>query len=139
MYYEKIAQEQNRRLRSPLAVIGELLCRSELGIDPPEDFGHEYNAIAEMSEKEKAELAQKVTEAVLGAEEQGVISQRTAVLELRQLSQTTGVFSNITDEDVEAADDTLPDPNEVLNDPLADPASGPGAGPQARPQEERPH
>ena len=58
----------------------------------------------------------------------GLMSQKTAMNELRQSSRITNIFSNITDEDIEAAEDELLPPLEQLNltgDP-ADPTNKPG-------------
>ena len=45
---------------------------------------------------------------MIAAEEAGLISQKTAMQELKQSARITGRFSNITDEDIEDADDAPP-------------------------------
>lgn len=43
----------------------------------------------------------------------GLISQRTALKELKQQSERTGVWTNITDEDIERASDSVEPPGEM--------------------------
>ena len=43
----------------------------------------------------------------------GLISQRTALKELKQQSERTGVWTNITDEDIERASDTVEQAGEM--------------------------
>ena len=59
---------------------------------------------------------QKTTNAILKAEEQGVISRHTALKELRQASSSTGIFSTITDDDIEDADNDPPPPDSENDD-----------------------
>ena len=61
-----------------------------------------------------SDLASKNTDSVTKAFQAGMISQRTALKELRQQSEITGMWSNITDEDIENADDTIQNPNEGM-------------------------
>jgi phage-related protein (TIGR01555 family) len=115
-YHENIAQQQERRLRPGVTTLLEVLCRSELGKAPPKGFKFEFNSLEQMSDKEKAEIGEIVTRTVLSAEEAGLISQQTALKELRQASEVSGVWSNITDELINAAEDELPDLSETLPD-----------------------
>jgi hypothetical protein len=59
---------------------------------------------------------------VLSAFEQNVIGRKTVLKELREQSKVTGIFTNITDEEIEAAEDDPPAP-----DMGADPADAPSA------------
>ena len=43
----------------------------------------------------------------------GLISQRTALKELKQQCERTGVWTNITDEDIERASDSVEPPGEM--------------------------
>jgi hypothetical protein len=63
---------------------------------------------------EKAEIAAQDAETIGSSFDRGLISQQTALKELRQLSQVTGRFSNITDEEINDADPELPDPSEIM-------------------------
>lgn len=61
-----------------------------------------------------ADLAGKNTDSITKAFTAGIISQRTALKELRQQAESTGIWSNITDEDIERVDDTAMQPDEGL-------------------------
>lgn len=121
-YHENIAQQQEKRLRPGVSTLLDVVCRSELGVKPPEDFSFEFNSLERMSDKDKAEIGEVTTRTVLSALDAGVISQQTALKELQQSSEVSGVWTNITDEQINAADDDLPDLGEVDHD---DPDTGP--------------
>ena len=46
----------------------------------------------------------------MNAVEQGIVTEQTALKELRQSSEITGIWSSITDEDIERANDEPPAP-----------------------------
>lgn len=115
-YYDGIAQRQNSTLRLPMSRLVEVTYRSELGRDPPEGFSFEFEPLWQLSDKEKAEVAKVITETVATANEAGLISDRTALNELRQSADVTGVWSNITDDEIDAADELPPDPSEMAPD-----------------------
>jgi phage-related protein (TIGR01555 family) len=109
-YYDNIKQGQERKLRNPMTVLLDLMCRSELNVEPPEDLAFSFNPLWQMSDTEKAEIAVKVTTAVTAANEAGLISDQAAMQELRDSAEITGVFANITDEQIKNADDQPPEP-----------------------------
>lgn len=112
-YYDGIAQRQNSTLRLPFGRLLDVVYRSTLGRDPPDGFGFEFEPLWQLSDKEKAEVAESVTRTVTAGHEAGFISERTALNELRQSADVTGVWSNITDDEIDAADDLPPDPGEM--------------------------
>ena len=61
-----------------------------------------------------ADLASRNTDSVTKAFQAGLISQRIALKELRQQSEQTGMWTNITDEDIEKADDEVMNPDEGM-------------------------
>ncbi len=79
----------------------------------PEDFDFEFDPVAEPTDKERADLAKCGTDNVVAAYNAGLISQRTALQELKQQSERTGVWTNIKDEDIERASDTVETPGEM--------------------------
>jgi phage-related protein (TIGR01555 family) len=127
LYYDSTKQQQERKLRNPLTRLLEVVCRSEIGEAPPEGFQFGFNPLWQMSDTEKADVAQKTTTTVAMAFDDGLISQQTALKELRQSSHITGVWSNITDEMINDADDELPDLTELTapDDPNARQEAGP--------------
>ncbi|NII73251.1 hypothetical protein FHW84_001820 [Dyella sp. SG562] len=120
-YHEGIGAKQERRLRPGVTKLLDVVCRSELGHAPPADFGFEFNSLEQNSDGDKAEIAQKTTTTVLEAFDAGLISAKTALQELKQSSEVTGVWSNITDKLINAAEEELPDMSEDLPDANANP------------------
>ena len=111
-YYDMIAEKQESYLRPILNKVLPPFIISTLG-SLPNDFDFEFDPVAEPSDKERADLAKCGTDNVVAAYNAGLISQRTALKELKQQSERTGVWTNITDEDIERASDTVEQPGEM--------------------------
>lgn len=92
-----------------------IMAMSALGA-VPDDLDFDFNPVRRPDENEMSDLASKNTDSVTKAFQAGLISQRTALKELRAQSEITGMWTNITDEDIEKADDTIQDPNEGKGD-----------------------
>lgn len=105
-YYDMIAEKQESYLRPILNKVLPPFIISTLG-SLPDDFDFEFDPVAEPTDKERADLAKCGTDNVVAAYNAGLISQRTALKELKQQSERTGVWTNITDEDIERASDTV--------------------------------
>lgn len=120
-YYDNVAQEQDQRLRPGLGVILELVHRSEFGKPLPAGFGFEFVPLWQMTDEQKANVLEKTTIAICTAYNDGVISWAVALKELRQAARKTGVFTNISDEDIDEADANPPPRGEVEG---IDPATG---------------
>jgi hypothetical protein len=86
----------------------------------PDGFTIQFRPLWQLSEAEKGTTAGAITEAVTKATESGLISEQVALKELKQSSQVTGVFSNIRQEDIDAADDEPQAPEPEM-------PAGPGA------------
>lgn len=111
-YYDMIAEKQESYLRPILNKVLPPFIISTLG-SLPDDFDFEFDPVAEPSDKERADLAKCGTDNVIAAYNAGLISQRTALKELKQQSERTGVWTNITDEDIERASDSVEPPGEM--------------------------
>lgn len=111
-YYDNINQQQERRMRSGLGKLLRIVSLSALGKPLPDSFTFDFASLWQMDDVQKADVATKITDAVCKAEEQGLISKQGAMKELRQSSEITGIFSNITDKDIESADDEPPAPSD---------------------------
>lgn len=111
-YYDMIAEKQESYLRPILNKVLPPFVISTLG-SLPDDFDFEFDPVAEPSDKERADLAKCGTDNVVAAYNAGLISQRTALKELKQQSERTGVWTNITDEDIERASDSVEPPGEM--------------------------
>ena len=123
-YYDMIKSRQEADLKYPLTIVYQCLAQS-VGAKWDDECGIEFRPLWQPTEVEKAEIAKSITETVLSAEEKGTISTKTAMKELKQQSKLTGVWSNITEEDIEAATD-IPVPAAELAMPGA--GGPPGAG-----------
>lgn len=125
LYYDSIKQQQMKDLQVPMTKIYRAIAQSE-GIALPEGFGIDFNSLWQLSATDKVNIAATTTTSVIQAQEAGLISDQIAMKELRQSSMVTGVFSNITDEDIEAASDDIgapPDASEVMGEPDTTPST----------------
>lgn len=104
-YYETVQQAQESTLAPILDKLLPIMCMSEFGAIP-DDLDYMFDPIRTPNDKEVAELADKKTQAIINAYTAGLIPQKVGMKELKQLSETTGMFTNITDEDIENADET---------------------------------
>ena len=111
-YYDMIAEKQESYLRPILNKVLPPFIISTLG-SLPDDFDFEFDPVAEPTDKERADLAKCGTDNVVAAYNAGLISQRTALQELKQQSERTGVWTNITDEDIERASESVEPPGEM--------------------------
>lgn len=112
MFYDHIKQEQVKDLYHGMTLIYKLIAQSERVVIP-ENFALDFKSLWEMTETDKANIAKVTTDAVSSAKDTGLISDQVALRELRQSSRITGVFTNITQELIEQADDKVEDPVEV--------------------------
>lgn len=114
-YYDTIEEKQEAELRPVYDKILPIMFISTLG-GIPDDWDYEFNPIRRPRDDEMADLASKNTDSVTKAFQAGMVSQRTALKELRQQSEMTGMWSNITDEDIDKADDSVMQPDEGMGD-----------------------
>ena len=140
-YYDSINSSQESDLRNPVELINKVLWRSTFGEAAPKDLSFVFTPLWQMSAKEKAEITALNTNSIHIAHEDGLISTSTAMKELKQASADTGVFTNISDEEIEQAENEPP-PIPELEEKVssADPASrgeaagDPGGNPVAPPE-----
>lgn len=112
-YYDNVTRQQDRQLRPGVAKILNVTHRSLFGKPPPDDFTYDFAPLYEMNDQEKAEVVKAKSEAILGAFTEGVITKATALRELKALGDTTGVFTNITDDEIKDAENEPPPPSEM--------------------------
>lgn len=130
MYYDNINARQESKLRNPWETLLRVLWRSELGKDAPDDLDFKFKPLWQMSATDKAANAKTTTETILAPFEAGILSRKTTLTELRDASADTGVFSNITDEDIAEAEEDEP--------PVPDMAPGGEAVPPEKKEEKPP-
>lgn len=105
-YYDGINQKQNNELLVPMTTLVRAASLSEGRALPP-DFTVRFRPLWQLSEEQKSEVSARDTDSIIKAEAAGIATQKTAMKELKTVSQTTGRWSNITDEEIEESDDTL--------------------------------
>lgn len=130
-YEEKIAKDQDYQLRPQLDKLYPVICMSELG-EVPKDLDFMFPSVRVLTEEEKADFTDKASAPVIAAYNAGLISQQTTLKELRQISDTTNVFSNITDEIIEDADEEVMTPMEMMG---GDPAGAEKPNPDRQEKE----
>lgn len=108
MYYDNINAQQEASLRNPWEVLLKVLWRSVYGRPSPKDLEFSFVPLWQMSALDKAVIAKSNTESVIGAFEATLTSRKTAMKELRESSGDTGLFSNISDEEIDEAEEELP-------------------------------
>ncbi|MDU4960186.1 MAG: DUF1073 domain-containing protein [Sporomusaceae bacterium] len=104
-YDDSIEEKQESHLRPPLDRVLPVMFMSEFGA-LPDDLDYIFNNVRKPRAKESTDLASTRTTAVKEVYLSGGISQKTMLKELRQMSEETGLWSNITDADIERADDS---------------------------------
>jgi DNA topoisomerase IB len=107
-YYDHILKLQENQLRPHLDKLLSVMAMSLLGKSLPEDLEFKFNPLWQMSEVEKSQIASQDSATMEGAYNGGLLTRKTALKELRQTSRITGRFTNITDEDIENAEDEPP-------------------------------
>ena len=129
-YYDMIAEKQESILRPILNKLLPPFMVSMFGA-VPDDLDFDFNPVSEPTDKERMELAKTGTDNVVAALNAGMISKRTGLQELKQQSERTGVWTNITDEDIEKAPAEIEDTGEMGGMPGMPPGMGGGENPDA--------
>ena len=136
-YYDKIRKDQNAFLSPILDKLLPVMCLSAWGAIP-DDLDYDYNPVRDVSEEKRAELIKQSADAINQAFQSGLISQKIALKELRESGASLNMWTNITDEDIENADDTMGQPDqEPQMEGMEGMPEGMPEGPQ-EPQEEQP-
>lgn len=130
-YYDNVAAWQDRDLRPGVTTLLEVVARSALEKPLPDGWDFQFRPLWQLTDTEKADIASKDTASVVDAYDSQLIGRATALKELRQSSQTTGLWSNITDEDIKEAENDPPPGAEDLDLPDANdrPEEKPESGP----------
>lgn len=132
-YDQDIASEQNTKLRRGLNMLLQVAYRSILGAPPMDTFTFVFKPLREMTEKERGEIAAQTTTAVVQAFDAGIVDRERALSELRQSGEVTGLWTTISDEDIEdaKADPPLSQQNqqEELMKSMGGMGGQPGEGP----------
>lgn len=108
MYYDNIKAAQEATMRNPWEVLIKVMWRSELGKPAPDDLEFNFVPLWQMSATDKANNSKTTTETVVTAFEAGLAPKKVAMQELRDNASENGLFSNITDEDIQNAEEEEP-------------------------------
>jgi phage-related protein (TIGR01555 family) len=118
-YYDDINKLQNSQLNEPLLTILRVMSMSLLSKPFPEDGTIAFNPLWQMQDKEKVELAKNIGDSLNNLFNSGILKKHLVLKELKQSSRITGMFTNITDEDItEAENEPDLDMGEDEVDPL---------------------
>lgn len=103
-YYDSIKKQQRSMLRANVSKLLNVVYRSVTGSEPPADLSFDFRSLWQMSQLDKATVATGNFGAIRDAYNTGMINLPTALRELKALSDTVGIFSTITDEDIAEAE-----------------------------------
>jgi phage-related protein (TIGR01555 family) len=101
-YYDTLEEKQETYLQPIIDKLLPIIFMSTLGAIP-EDLGWEFNPCMNVNSKDLADLAQSMASPIFEAFNAGLITKEIALKELKQQNEKTGMWSNITDEDIKNA------------------------------------
>lgn len=106
MYYDNIRSRQESTLREGLYSILRAIHNDLFEEDVPKGFNFTFNPLWQETQKEKIENASLICDVIQKAYDAEFIDKQTAVDELKQSSQATGIFTNA---DYSKVKEELPD------------------------------
>jgi phage-related protein (TIGR01555 family) len=124
VYTGGIDQKRKHQLRPGMDKLMRVICMSTWG-EVPDDFEYRYAPVYVLTAKEQAELAKNRLQPIFDAFDKGLISQRKSLEEMSLQSGELQIFTTITKEDIEAADDEVLSPDLALG---VDPETGKALG-----------
>lgn len=101
-YYDTLEEKQETYLQPIIDKLLPIIFMSTLGAIP-EDLDWEFNPCMNANSKDLADLAQSMASPIFEAFNAGLITKEIALKELKQQNEKTGMWSNITDEDIKNA------------------------------------
>jgi phage-related protein (TIGR01555 family) len=105
-YCDMINQQQHTVLKPELDKLLPVMFMSEFGMIP-DDLDLTFNPIQTPTEDKLADTVIKKVTAIQGVFESGLITQKIGMQELAYMSDSLGIFTSITDEDIAKADDSF--------------------------------
>jgi hypothetical protein len=117
-YYDYIDGLRETVLRPVLEKLLPIMAVSCWGA-VPDDLEIVFPAMSTPDATENADIVAKNTSAIIAAYQNDLIDRATAMQELQKLSDETGVFAKIPDEDVDANKGVRYTDSKMMNDPLA--------------------
>lgn len=117
-YYDYVDTLRESKLRPVFEKLLPVMAMSAWG-SVPEDLDIIFPPLWTPTAKEVAEIAEKKAAAIRDIFQAGLIQADTSLRELKALSEETGMFGNITDEEIAAAAGKTYQDVTALHDPLA--------------------
>lgn len=108
LYYDSINAKQEAYLRNFFEVLLKIMWQSMTGNPAPRDLSFTFTPLWQMSATDKATVAKTNTDTIVEAHQEGAIDTATMMKELKQNSSETGLFTHITDEAIEDAENDEP-------------------------------
>ena len=121
-YQEGISQKREQA-RPVVHLIVDMLYRSLFGKPPPESLNFRFKSLWEIDDEQKANIASTRTTSVISAFESELISQRTALQELKSGADVDGAWNTITEQMIEEADPAPPSSSEFDDQGMGMPLS----------------
>lgn len=104
LYYDNTKQQQEKMLRPGLKKILNVIYMSVTGHAPDKDFNFDFRPLWQMTNEQKGAYATAMVGAIVQALQSESIPLPNAMKELKKLSPTIGLFSSITEEDIDEAE-----------------------------------
>jgi uncharacterized protein len=108
LYYDGINAKQEYQLRNPVEMVLKVMWRSCFGKPVPKDLVWTFTSLWQMSDTEKATIAKSDVDTLIEAHEAGGITTAVMMKEFKKLSNKTGLFTHITEEEIEEAENDEP-------------------------------
>lgn len=102
-YYESIDEKQETQLRPIFDRLLPVMCMSVFGAIP-DDLDYDFVSSRQPTEEERKNIGIQTANAVVAAYGAGIISLPTALKELRESSDATGMWNNISDQEIAQAE-----------------------------------
>lgn len=104
-YYDNVKHDQDSDLRPGMKRLLNVMYESEMETPPGDDFSFEFKSLWQMTNEQKAQAATGMAGAIIQALQADAITPSVAMKELRKLSDVIGLFSSISDEDIDEAEE----------------------------------
>lgn len=103
-YYTLLESTQEDKIRPLLDQLYPIMMMSEFGA-VPDDLNFSFNSVRPKKDTDVATVAETKSQIIYQGYEAALLKKSTALKELRNMADETGLFSNITDEDIEQAEE----------------------------------
>lgn len=117
-YYDYVDTKRESDLRPILEQLMPVIFMSAIGY-VPDTYDIQFPPLWTPTADELANIANKKADTIIGAYQSGLLDKKTAMYELKQLSEETGMFGSISDDDINAAAGVTWKDDTALKDPLS--------------------